>query len=222
MFICVDSSSFSFLSNLFGCISFMPAYLTCIWYWMFSAATCRCEVRHQIHRSSSLRRTVDIPFIHFQPSYKCLYMKRGEKPEGYRQMRPKTFPGNSQQRLEVIRNSLCNLSKTSEPPKVDPGGQAKMLPEEPRQQGRTSTPKHKHHKALQAIRNSLEPFERNGSSSKESKASGSDFNKQMSLDTPSAGFEEVRYVPLCSHHTTTCEELRRFHSVHTSVIEVND
>lgn len=118
-------------------------------------------------------------------------MKRGEKPEGYRQMRPKTFPGNSQQRLEVIRNSLCNLSKTSEPPKVDPGGQAKMLPDEPRQQGRTSTPKHKHHKALQAIRNSLEPFELNGSSSKESKASGSDFNKQLSLESPSAGFEEA-------------------------------
>ncbi|MEQ2187092.1 hypothetical protein GOODEAATRI_000999 [Goodea atripinnis] len=79
-------------------------------------------------------------------------------------MRPKTFPasnysGNSQQMLQEIRNSLRNLSKPSDPPKVDPGGQAKMLPEDTRQQGRTSTPKHSHHKALQEIRKSLVPYE---------------------------------------------------------------
>ncbi|KAK5611753.1 Serine/threonine-protein kinase lats1 [Crenichthys baileyi] len=111
-------------------------------------------------------------------------------------MRPKTFPasnysGNSQQMLQEIRNSLRNLSKPSDPPKVDPGGQAKMLPEDTRQQGRTSTPKHPHHKALQEIRESLEPYELHSSSSNDSTTSGPDFNKQMLLEPQSAGFEEA-------------------------------
>lgn len=115
-------------------------------------------------------------------------MKRGEKPEGYRQMRPKTFPasnysGNSQQMLQEIRNSLRNLSKPSDPPKVDTTG--KMLPEDPRQQGRCTTPKHPYHKALQEIRKSLMPFANEPGTS-------ADVNKHMSPDPPFAGFEEVR------------------------------
>lgn len=120
-------------------------------------------------------------------------MKRGEKPEGYRQMRPKTFPtsnnsGNSQQMLQEIRNSLRNLSKPSDPPKVDIGGAGKMLPEDPRQQGRCSNPKNPHHKALQEIRKSLMPF------ANEPCSSGPEVNKHMSLEPPFIGFEEVRRV----------------------------
>ncbi|XP_008395531.1 serine/threonine-protein kinase LATS1 [Poecilia reticulata] len=119
-------------------------------------------------------------------------MRRAEKPEGHRQMRPKTFPasnysGNSQQMLQEIRNSLRNLTKPSDPPKVDPAGQAKMLPEDQRHQGRSSTPKHSYHKALQEIRKSLVPFEVTGSQSNDSTTSGPDLNK---LEQPTAGFEE--------------------------------
>ncbi|XP_017267512.1 serine/threonine-protein kinase LATS1 [Kryptolebias marmoratus] len=118
-------------------------------------------------------------------------MKRGEKPEGYRQMRPKTFPasnygGNSQQMLQEIRNSLRNLSKPSDPPKADAGGQGKMMPDDTKQQGRTSNQKHPYHKALQQIRKSLVPFEVNN----ESNISGPDINKQTCLEPPYAGFEE--------------------------------
>lgn len=117
-------------------------------------------------------------------------MKRGEKPEGYRQMRPKTFPasnysGNSQQMLQEIRNSLRNLSKPSDPPKVDIGA-VKILPEDSRQQGRCSNPKNSYHKALQEIRKSLLPF------ANEPNTSGSEVNKHMSMDPPCAGFDEVR------------------------------
>lgn len=112
-------------------------------------------------------------------------MKRGEKPEGYRQMRPKTFPtsnysGNSQHMLQEIRNSLRNLSKPSDPPKVDVGGAGKMVSEDPRQQGRSVNGKNHHHKALQEIRKSLEPF------ANETSTSGPEVNQHMS------GFEEVR------------------------------
>lgn len=122
-------------------------------------------------------------------------MKRGEKPEGYRQMRPKTFPasnysGNSQQMLQEIRNSLRNLSKPSDPPKVDIGVAGKMLPEDPRQQGRCSNPKNHYHKALQEIRKSLMPFANEPSTSGPS----AEVNKHMSLEPPCAGFEEVRWV----------------------------
>uniref|UniRef100_UPI0037E71C1B serine/threonine-protein kinase LATS1 n=1 Tax=Semicossyphus pulcher TaxID=241346 RepID=UPI0037E71C1B len=115
-------------------------------------------------------------------------MKRGEKPEGYRQMRPKTFPtsnysGNSQQMLQEIRKSLRNLSKPSDPPKVDISGPGKMPPEDSRQQGRCSNPKNPHHKALQEIRESLLPFANEPTS-------GPKVNKHMSLEAPSAGFEE--------------------------------
>ncbi|XP_069017817.1 serine/threonine-protein kinase LATS1 [Embiotoca jacksoni] len=115
-------------------------------------------------------------------------MKRGEKPEGYRQMRPKTFPasnysGNSQQMLQEIRNSLRNLSKPSDPPKVDIGGAGKMQAEDPRQQGRCSNPKNPYHKALQEIRKSLLPFA--------NEPNGSDVNKHPAPDPPPcAGFEE--------------------------------
>ncbi|XP_029352860.1 serine/threonine-protein kinase LATS1 [Echeneis naucrates] len=116
-------------------------------------------------------------------------MKRGEKPEGYRQMRPKTFPasnysGNSQQMLQEIRNSLRNLSKPSDPPKGEISGAGKMHPEDPRQQGRSSNPKNPHHKALQEIRKSLMPF------ANESNTAGPEVNKKMVLELPCAGFEE--------------------------------
>ncbi|CAG5928387.1 unnamed protein product, partial [Menidia menidia] len=132
------------------------------------------------------------------------YMRRAEKPEGHRQMRPKTFPasnysGNSQQMLQEIRNSLRNLSKPSDPPKVDAGAQGK-IPDDPRQQGRGSNPKHPYHKALQEIRKSLVPFEVSGSLHNESSTSGPDINKQMLLDAP--GFEEPngRRVPHASDY----------------------
>ncbi|KAK5852688.1 hypothetical protein PBY51_006538 [Eleginops maclovinus] len=117
-------------------------------------------------------------------------MKRAEKPEGYRQMRPKTFPasnysGNSQHMLQEIRNSLRNLSKQSDPPKADSGGAVKMPPEDPRQQGRCSNPKNSYHKALQEIRKSLMPF------ANEPSTSGTEVNKHMSLESPCAGFEEI-------------------------------
>lgn len=120
------------------------------------------------------------------------YMKRGEKPEGYRQMRPKTFPtsnysGNSQHMLQEIRNSLRNLSKPSDPPKVDNGGAGKMIPEDPRQQGRCSNGKNPYHKALQEIRKSLQPF------ANETSTSVPEVNQHMSLEAPCAGFEEVRW-----------------------------
>ncbi|XP_041661154.1 serine/threonine-protein kinase LATS1 [Cheilinus undulatus] len=115
-------------------------------------------------------------------------MKRGEKPEGYRQMRPKTFPtsnysGNSQQMLQEIRNSLRNLSKPSDPPKVEISGPVKMPPEDSRQQGRSSNPKNPYHKALQEIRKSLLPFANEPNS-------GPEVNKHMTLEAPCAGFEE--------------------------------
>ncbi|XP_068564556.1 serine/threonine-protein kinase LATS1 isoform X3 [Cebidichthys violaceus] len=116
-------------------------------------------------------------------------MKRGEKPEGYRQMRPKTFPtsnysGNSQHMLQEIRNSLRNLSRPSEPPKVDIGGAVKMPPEDPRQQGRSTNGKNPYHKALQEIRKSLLPF------ANETSTSGSEGSQHVSLELPCAGFEE--------------------------------
>lgn len=137
-------------------------------------------------------------------------MKRGEKSEGDRQMRPKTFPtsnysGNSQQMLQEIRNSLRNLSKPSDPPKVDIGGAAKMPPEDTRLQGRCSNPKNHYHKALQEIRKSLMPF------ANEPVPSGPETNKHMSQEPPFVGFEEVRcfsrlssWIPEKSRCEHTC------------------
>ncbi|XP_038824182.1 serine/threonine-protein kinase LATS1-like [Salvelinus namaycush] len=122
-------------------------------------------------------------------------MKRGEKPEGYRQMRPKTFPasnysGNSHQMLQEIRESLRNLSRPSDLPKVDMGGAGKVMPEDPRQQGRCSNPKNPYHKALQEIRKSLMPFANEPSSSGRT----AEVNKQMLLELLSAGFEEEMVI----------------------------
>ncbi|KAM9354307.1 serine/threonine-protein kinase LATS1 isoform 1-T2 [Pholidichthys leucotaenia] len=117
-------------------------------------------------------------------------MKRGEKPEGYRQMRPKTFPasnysGNSQQMLQEIRNSLRNLSKASDPPKADiGGGLAKVVCEDSRQQGRCNNPKNPYHRALQEIRESLLPF------ANEPNNSSPDITQRMQLEPPFPGFEE--------------------------------
>lgn len=106
-------------------------------------------------------------------------------------MRPKTFPtsnysGNSQQMLQEIRNSLRNLSKPSEPPKVDIGAGAKMPAEDTRLQGRCSNPKNQYHKALQEIRKSLMPF------ANEPVTSGPETSKHMAQEPPFIGFEEVR------------------------------
>ncbi|XP_041950997.1 serine/threonine-protein kinase LATS1 isoform X1 [Alosa sapidissima] len=111
-------------------------------------------------------------------------MKRGEKPEGYRQMRPKTFPasnysGNSEHMLQEIRESLRNLPRPSDGLKVD------MVAVDTRQQGRSGNPKNPYYKALQEIRKSLKPFEYE---------STSDVNKQMKLQLISAGFEEEMAV----------------------------
>lgn len=136
-------------------------------------------------------------------------MRRGEKPEGYRQMRPKTFPvsnynGNSQQMLQEIRNSLRNLTKPSDLPKGDTGGPGKMAPEDPRQQGRSGNLKNQYQKALQEIRKSLVPYKVNGSGDEESTTSGADGNKSQDQ----SGFEEVRgmrlvfldnWIPFCTY-----------------------
>lgn len=59
-----------------------------------------------------------------------------------------------------------------------------MPPEDPRQQGRSSNPKHPYHKALQEIRKSLLPF------ANEPSTSGPEVNKHMLLEPPCAGFDE--------------------------------
>ncbi|KAM9798257.1 LOW QUALITY PROTEIN: serine/threonine-protein kinase LATS1 [Neosynchiropus ocellatus] len=134
-------------------------------------------------------------------------MKRGEKPEGHRQMRPKTFPAsnysaNSQQMLQEIRNSLRNLSKPSDPPKAESAG--KMLPDDPRQQRRTSNPKNPHHKALQEIREALEPF-----------ANWPAAGASGSMEPAFAGFEETRgaaldYMGKVSYQDSAREETSRY------------
>lgn len=126
-------------------------------------------------------------------THTCFYMKRGEKPEGHRQMRPKTIPssnssGNSQQMLQEIRNSLRNLSKPSDPSKSDFSCAGKKHPEDLRVQGRSSNPKHPYHKALQEIRKSLMPF------ANEPCTTGPEASKQMFPDPPFVGSEEVRLV----------------------------
>ncbi|XP_053315946.1 serine/threonine-protein kinase LATS1 [Spea bombifrons] len=112
-------------------------------------------------------------------------MKRVEKPEGHRQMRPKTFPAsnypvNSKQMLMEIRESLRHLPKPSDVAKT----------EDPRQ-GRNPTKFVTYHKALAEIRNSLQPFANaNGSS----QISGSDVNRQMLHDLQAAGFDEEMVI----------------------------
>lgn len=114
-------------------------------------------------------------------------MKRSEKPEGYRQMRPKTFPasnytGSSRQMLQEIRESLRNLSKPSDAAKAE-HNMSKMSAEDPRQV--RNPPKFgMHHKALLEIRNSLQPF------ANETSRSTSDVNPQMLQDLQAAGFDE--------------------------------
>nr|XP_058939436.1 serine/threonine-protein kinase LATS1 isoform X2 [Kogia breviceps] len=114
-------------------------------------------------------------------------MKRSEKPEGYRQMRPKTFPasnytGSSRQMLQEIRESLRNLSKPSDAAKAE-HNMSKMSAEDPRQV--RNPPKFgMHHKALLEIRNSLQPF------ANETSRSTSEVNPQMLQDLQAAGFDE--------------------------------
>lgn len=125
----------------------------------------------------------------------CFYMKRGEKPEGYRQMRPKTFPasnysGNSQQMLQEIRESLRNLTRPSDAPKADVSA-GKGPPDDPRQQGRSTNPRNPHHhRALQEIRKSLMPFANGTTSSGHT----TDINKHMLQVLQDAGFDEVMYL----------------------------
>lgn len=125
-------------------------------------------------------------------TYIDVFMKRSEKPEGYRQMRPKTFPasnytGSSRQMLQEIRESLRNLSKPSDAAKAE-HNMSKMLTEDPRQV--RNPPKFgTYHKALQEIRNSLLPFANETSASSRST---SEVNPQMFQDLQAAGFDEVR------------------------------
>ncbi|KAM5229189.1 serine/threonine-protein kinase LATS1 [Ctenodactylus gundi] len=117
-------------------------------------------------------------------------MKRSEKPEGYRQMRPKTFPasnytGSSRQMLQEIRESLRNLSKPSDAAKAE-HNMTKVSTEDTRQV--RNPPKFgTYHKALQEIRNSLLPFANETSSSR---SSTSEVNPQMFQDLQAAGFDE--------------------------------
>jgi len=115
-------------------------------------------------------------------------------------MRPKTFPvsnysGNNQQMLQDIRESLRNLPRPSDAAKADMGGAGKMLPEDPRQLGRST--RNTYQKALQEIRDSLIPF------ANEPGRTG-EVNKHMLMGLVSAGFEEVRMrrvFILVSKHT---------------------
>lgn len=118
-------------------------------------------------------------------------MKRSEKPEGHRQMRPKTFPasnytGSSRQMLQEIRESLRNLPKPSDAAKMEQ--HVGKIPTEDPRQGRNPAKFVTYHKALQEIRNSLLPFANETSSS----ARGtSEVNRQMLQDLQAAGFDEV-------------------------------
>ncbi|XP_029449944.1 serine/threonine-protein kinase LATS1 isoform X2 [Rhinatrema bivittatum] len=121
-------------------------------------------------------------------------MKRGEKPEGFRQMRPKTFPAsnypvNSRQMLLEIRESLRNLPKPSDAAKAE-HSLGKMTAEDPRQ-GRNPLKFGTHHKALQEIRNSLEPFAHEASSSSRLTT---EVNQQMLQELQAAGFDEDMIV----------------------------
>ncbi|XP_077782036.1 serine/threonine-protein kinase LATS1 isoform X2 [Podarcis muralis] len=121
-------------------------------------------------------------------------MKRSEKPEGYRQMRPKTFPasnytGSSRQMLQEIRESLRNLPKPSEAAKVEQNV-GKISTDDPRQ-GRNPPKFVTYHKALQEIRNSLLPFANETSSSTRGT---SEVNRQMLQDLQAAGFDEDMVV----------------------------
>ncbi|XP_051954737.1 serine/threonine-protein kinase LATS1 isoform X1 [Xyrauchen texanus] len=121
-------------------------------------------------------------------------MKRSEKSEGYRQMRPKTFPasnysGNSQQMLQEIRESLRNLSRPSDGLKADMST-GKSPSDDPRQQGRSTNPKNPYHKALQEIRRSLLPFANEPTSSVHT----TDINKHMLQELQDAGFDEELVV----------------------------
>ncbi|XP_073416293.1 serine/threonine-protein kinase LATS1 isoform X1 [Dendrobates tinctorius] len=115
-------------------------------------------------------------------------MKRGEKPEGYRQMRPKTFPasncpGNSRQMLLEIRESLRHLPKPSDAGKAEQG---LTKAEDPRQ-GRNPPKFVTYHKALAEIRNSLQPFANNTNASQRG---GNEVNRKMLHDLQAAGFDE--------------------------------
>ncbi|XP_028808819.1 serine/threonine-protein kinase LATS1 [Denticeps clupeoides] len=119
----------------------------------------------------------------------CFYMKRGEKHEGARQTRPKTFPasnygGNSEAMLQEIRESLRNLSRPSDAPKADMTA-GKALPEDPKLQGRGGNSKNHYHRALQEIRRSLLPFANEPSS---------EVNVQMKMALINAGVDEEMAV----------------------------
>ncbi|KAK1805531.1 hypothetical protein P4O66_019830 [Electrophorus voltai] len=114
-------------------------------------------------------------------------------------MRPKTFPasnysGNSQLMLQEIRESLRNLSRPSDVPKMDLGG-SKGLPEDARHQGRSTNPKNPYHKALQEIRKSLMPFANEPASTGRT----SEVNLQMLQDLVAAGFEEEMVICALKH-----------------------
>lgn len=132
---------------------------------------------------------MEVAYIH-------VFMKRSEKPEGYRQMRPKTFPasnytGSSQQMLQEIRESLRNLPKPSDAAKAD-HSMGKMLSEDPRQ-GRNPPKFVTYHKVLQEIRNSLLPFANEATSAVKGT---SEVNRQMLQDLQAAGFDEVKCIIL--------------------------
>ncbi|XP_068087830.1 serine/threonine-protein kinase LATS1 [Hyperolius riggenbachi] len=119
-------------------------------------------------------------------------MKRVEKPEGYRQMRPKTFPastytGNSRQMLLEIRESLRHLPKPMDAAKAE---QLPVKTEDPRQ-GRNPPKFVTYHKALAEIRNSLQPF---ANSSQQSQRGGNDINRKMLHDLQLAGFDEEMVI----------------------------
>ncbi|KAF4092119.1 hypothetical protein AMELA_G00017250 [Ameiurus melas] len=116
-------------------------------------------------------------------------MKRGERPEGHRQMRPKTFPasnysGNSQQMmLHEIRESLRNISQSRPSDavlKVEPQGQ----------QGRNANHKNPYHKALKEIRESLLPFANEPGPA----GHAPEVNVQMLQELLAAGFEEEMVI----------------------------
>nr|XP_005160369.1 serine/threonine-protein kinase LATS1 isoform X1 [Danio rerio]AAI71344.1 LATS, large tumor suppressor, homolog 1 (Drosophila) [Danio rerio] len=146
-------------------------------------------------------------------------MRRAEKPEGYRQMRPKTFPasnnsGNSQQMLQEIRESLRNLSPSSNASKPEQSS-GKGPPDESRQQGRSTNPRNSHHhRALQEIRKSLQPFAHDSSSSGDNSSADS---SKHTLQTQEPGFDEELMVNRINFQEAVREQIPSARPVNTAI-----
>ncbi len=88
-------------------------YIMCVYWCTDISLVCRWNIEIQTVSLFHPEASSSLPW---HLTYVFTWRGAGEKPEGYRQMRPKTFPasnysGNSQQMLQEIRESLRNLSR---------------------------------------------------------------------------------------------------------------